>query len=299
MLFLRRAVQLGVLSLVTVQLASLFQAVHPFFDALAQFRLQFTVLLAVGLFILLAMRSWRVAGVTALSVAVGVIAMSPSIGNATPAAPQGRVFTLVQFNTLYKNPTPQAIIDQIRAVNADAVTLQEIQPRNTAIIMEKLKAEYPQQRYCGYNSVAVLSRWPAIAEGCASKAGFGWLRLDVEGQEVTVASIQLPWPWPFEQAKGVTNLEPVFRALPQPLIIAGDFNSAPWTHTLARVMEMTSTRIADGLRLTLKLDAVGLPPWPFLPIDHVLLPKGATAEVRVGDPAGSDHLPVIAHITLP
>lgn len=299
MSFLRRAVQLGVLALVVAQLASLAQSIHPVFDALSQFRLQFTVLLSVGLFALLVMRSWRTASITALSVVAGFFAIWPAISHATLIAPQGRVFTLVQFNTLYKNPTPLAIIEQIRAVKADAVTLQEAAPHNTAIILAKLKAEYPHQLYCSEDGVAVLSRWHAIAEGCEPKKGFGWLRLDVDGEEVTVASIHLPWPWPFEQAKGVTDLEPVFRALPQPLILAGDFNSAPWTHTLARVTEMTSTSLAQGLRLTLKLDAVDLPPWPFLSIDHVLLPKGATAEVRVGEHAGSDHLPLIARILLP
>jgi endonuclease/exonuclease/phosphatase (EEP) superfamily protein YafD len=79
----------------------------------------------------------------------------------------------------------------------------------------------------------------------------------------------------------------------------GDFNSAPWSHTLARVTGMTSTSLVPGLRLTLKLDAVGLWPVPFIPIDHVLLPKGATADLHVGEPAGSDHLPVIARIALP
>lgn len=298
MFFWRRAAQLGVLLLVTVQLASLLQAAHPFFDALSQFRLQFTVLLAVGLFILLVMRSWRIVGVTALTFAAGIVAMSPAISFAKLSTPQGRGFTLLQFNTLYKNPTPEAIIAQIRAVNADAVTLQEIAPR-TSVIMESLKAEYPSQRYCSYNSTAVISRWPAVADGCGPRSGFAWLRLNVDGKMVTVASIHLSWPWPFPQAKNVATLEPVFRALPQPLIIAGDFNSAPWTHTLAEVTRMTSTTLAQGLRLTLKLDAIGLPPWPFLPIDHILLPEGAAAEVRMGDPAGSDHLPLIARITLP
>ncbi len=297
--FLRRTVQLGVLCLVAAQLASLLQAVHPAFDALAQFRLHYSVLLAGGLILLLFLKSWRVASLSAAATAAGLAAMAPVAGPASLPSGSGRVFTLVQFNTLYKNPTPEVIIAQIKAVNADAVTLQEVAPRNTAIIMQRLEAEYPYQRFCGYAGVGVLSRWPSVGDGCAPRNGFGWLRLNVEGREVTVASLHLPWPWPYRQASSISELEPVFRALPQPLIIGGDFNSAPWSNSLARVTQMTSTHLAPGLRLTLKLDAIRLPPWPFLPIDHVLLPEGAAADVRIGSPAGSDHLPLVARIMLP
>jgi endonuclease/exonuclease/phosphatase (EEP) superfamily protein YafD len=299
MRFVRRTVQLGMLSLAAVQLASLLQAVHPVFDSLSQFRLHYSLLLAVGLLVLLLMKSWRVAGVIAAAIAAGLIAILPVTSHAGHSPGQGRQFTLVQFNTLYKNPTPEAIITQITAVNADAVTLQEAAPRNTYIILDKLKAEYPYQRFCGYAAVAVLSRWPAVDEGCAPKNGFGWMKLDVDGHMVTVGSLHLQWPWPFRQAETVAELEPVFRALPQPLIIGGDFNSAPWTHTLARVTEMTSTSLAGGIRLSLTARAFGLGGWPVLPIDHVLLPAGATADVTIGEDAGSDHLPVIARIVLP
>ena len=36
-----------------------------------------------------------------------------------------------------------------------------------------------------------------------------------------------------------------------------------------------------------------------VPIDHVLAPVGGAAEVRIGERAGSDHLPLMAAIKLP
>jgi endonuclease/exonuclease/phosphatase (EEP) superfamily protein YafD len=292
---IRRVVQLGMLALVGAQLGGMAQALHPFFDSLAHFRFHLAVLLALGVLISLALRSFRMAGAAVLVLGGSLLMMTPALGLNGPPRLLGAkpALTLVQYNTLYKNPTPDHILAQIRSANADAVTLEEVSD-NTSVIMALLKADYPHQVYCPFAAVggeAVLSRTPLLAQGCGE--GIAWAQVEIGGRKMTIAGVHLYWPWPHDQFRQITRLEPTLRALPRPVIVGGDFNAASWSHSVARIADMTSTQPASGLRLSFMM---GPGPTPFLPIDHVLLPEGASADVTLGPTAGSDHLPVIARI---
>lgn len=302
MRYIRWVLQAGVLAGVAVQVLSFGQAIHPLFDSIAHFRLHITVLLVLGVATLLLVRSWRIAAV-ALTVAIaGVLGMAPALGS-IGTRPQGddKPLVLVQFNMLFRNPSPTKIAEQIRAAKADAVTLEEVSNRNMALL-EDLKTDYPYQVFCrsfSVGGVAVLSRWPVSEQGCGEGQGLAWARLEFDGLPVTIASLHLHWPFPFEQAQQITALDEPLRSLPQPVVLGGDFNAAPWSHSVSRVAEATQTHVASGLRLSFRMAPLGFGPWPLLPIDHVLIPNGAeTIDARVGAPAGSDHLPVIVRIGL-
>lgn len=294
---MRRAVQLGMLPLIAAQLVGMAQALHPFFDSLGHFRMHLAALLALGVFVSLHVRSFRIAGAAVFVLGASLLMMQPALGLARSPGLEGKApdVTLVQFNTLFRNPSPGAIVDQVLAAQADAVTLEEVSG-NTRVIMDLLKPDYPHQVYCPFAAVggeAVLLRTPILAQGCGE--GIAWARTTIGGREMTIASIHLYWPWPHDQPNQITRLEPLLRGLSAPVIAGGDFNAAPWSHAVARIAEMTGTTPAGGLRLSLMMG-----PWPspMLPIDHVLMPEGAGTEVRLVPPAGSDHLPVIARILL-
>lgn len=298
-----RLVAASTAAVIVVQLAGFAQRLHPFFDSLGHFRLHFAVLLAIGVALLLLTRRWRLAFAGALTLAASAFMMQPAL---CCEAPVPRVsLTLVQFNTLFSNPEPQLILDQIAAVKPDVVTLQEVS-RNTRVIMDRLAADYPSQVLCrfqGVGDVAVLSKHPVTRTWCEAGSGLAGLRIQLDGREVAVASIHLHWPYPYGQAAQVEDLLRQLAALPQPIVMAGDFNAAPWSAAVTRLTEASGTSVAPGLRLTLKLagglSRFGIPPQPLLPIDHVLVPRGAAVSVSVGDDAGSDHLPLIAGIGLP
>lgn len=300
--YVRRLVQLAVVLAALVQFAGFLQAVHPFFDSIAHFRLQITFLLVLGIAVLVVLGSLRVAVVALVIAGAGVFGMAPALGSIGSAPDsKARRLVVVQFNMLYRNTTPTKLAQQVRTLKADAVTLEEVSDSNKALLTE-LAADYPYQSLCtsfSVGSVAVLSRWPALEKGCSQGKGLAWLRVDVDGMPVTFASLHLHWPFPFEQDEQITDLEAQFRGLPKPVILGGDFNAAPWSHAVDRVAEATNTHVAAGLRLSYKFGKLGLGPWPFLPIDHVLLPARARAvDIHVGRDAGSDHLPVIATIDL-
>ena len=278
---------------------SLAQAFHPSLDSLAHFRLHMAVLLCLGAALLVLLRDW----VPAVLVALAAVSAIASMGAAVQGVARfpGADVTLLQFNTRFDNATPEAILSQVAAHSPDVITLQEVSSR-TSIVLKRLEAGYPHQLACpfaGVGGVAVLSRHPLTARHCAEGLGLAWVRVGMGSQEVTVASLHLHWPWPYRQSQQIAEMMPLLSTLPRPAVIAGDFNAAPWSSAVARVADATGTAVAPGLRLTFERPVPGLGAMPLLALDHVLVPAGAPADVRTGNRAGSDHLPLVARVLLP
>ena len=199
--------------------------------------------------------------------------------------------TLYQKNLLFRNPTPQAVVDDILARAPDIVTLQEVSDSNR-VILEDLAPTYPAQMFCDYASVggiAVLSRWPATGQQVCLP-GQGLTALQVMGPQgpVWVASVHLHWPWPFGQAPQARALMAELAALDGPVILAGDFNMVPWGWSVRGLINAAGGQRVTGLQPTLWKR--GIP----LPIDHVAAPGGGSFEVLPR--LGSDHNGILARV---
>lgn len=304
--FVRRAV------FVAAALAAagvLFGFLSPWLDAadsVADFRFHATLTLLLLSAALAWQRSWRRAGLGLVISAVGVAGMAPSLPiwwKAEAPAEAGSI-NLVQFNISFRNSTPEAVAAFVRASNADIVTLQEVAGK-AANVMELLAQDYPTRISCHFDrvgAVAVLSRLPAAsvaAKGCVAKQGMTWIRLMVDGQELTVASLHLHWPWPFKQHRQIGELEKYLRELPRPVLLAGDFNAAPWSHAVQRVAAATGDTVAPGLRFSFGIEFNDWIPNLPIPIDHILLPRDITPlDMWLGPQLGSDHHPVVARLAL-
>lgn len=88
----------------------------------------------------------------------------------------------------------------------------------------------------------------------------------------------------------------------EPVILAGDFNTTPWSRSFATLVQATGlvdTRRGLGAQPTFP----AFPWWTALvriPIDHVLVsPSIGVIERRVERPIGSDHLPVFVELVVP
>lgn len=291
-----RAFQLAAVVLAALLIAGFFQHLHPAFDTLAHFRLHLCVALVAVSVVLLPLRAWRTAAVAVVICAATVVMMkgawlpSPNLSGAD--------LTVLQFNTRFDNPAPEAILLQVARARPDAITLQEVSG-NTAVILAKLKGDYPFQLLCpfaGVGGVAVVSRHPVVGEWCAKGDGFAAMRIDLRGRLVTVASLHLHWPWPYGQQQQINKLLGVMSDLPRPVVIAGDFNAAVWSESVRRIAAASQTSPIQGIRLTFARGLSALVPLGRLPIDHVLVPAGAVGTAWLGQDAGSDHLPVVAMV---
>lgn len=282
-----------------------FQNLHPAFDSFSHFRQIACVALLFTTLLLLLAASWVWAGVSVLTLVVSVALAYPYLSGLGPptkavVTPQ-RSLAVMQFNLRFNNGEIDKIAKAILSEEADVVLMQELTPLNFGLLA-KLQDRFPYQLECNSKSngsVALVSRHPFAKPGkqdCLRKLGFVHARLDVDGREITVAGFHSKWPWPDRQFFQIGALDETIGRLESPLILAGDFNAAPWSAVVKRVAGLARTQIVKGTILSWK------PMWkgrrdvlpPVLPLDQIMASDELipVSRKRVQD-GGSDHLPVL------
>ncbi len=279
----------------------------PMADSVAHFRFHLTAVMLLAAILLAVARDWRSVGLAAVVSVAGIAGMAPAFPDWRGAGADGGApaITVVQLNLSFRNATPDAVADFIRGEQADIVTLQEVTGR-TGRVIDILAKDYPFRVLCPAGRVggqAILSRLPTApgaSDGCVKGGSMAWMRVMAGGQPVSIASLHLNWPYPFGQERQIGRLEGHLKDLPRPVLLAGDFNAAPWSHAVDRIAQATDTAVAGGLRFSFDIRFNSWAPPIAVPIDHILLPEGLVPrEVKLGPGPGSDHLSIIARFSLP
>ncbi len=284
---------------IVAALAGRMGAAHPALDSLGAFRVHLGVVFAgLGLLsVAFAARTARALSLAGLAL-TGLLLAPAWLGGPRAPVAGARALILYSHNLRYDNPTPGAVIDAVRAADADIVALQEVSAANRPIV-SALAPDYRAVVDCPFRRVGdlvILARGRlAGAPGCIEVDGLAWAPLQTRAGPLTVATVHLTWPWPHTQAQQVDRLRPHFAALDGPLVIAGDFNAAPWSHAVAQIAALTGTRATPGLRLTFRRPQL----WPGLALDHVLAGGGVAARTRMAARAGSDHAALVTRLLPP
>lgn len=272
---------------IVLTLAGFFGHVHPAFDTLAAFRLQAGIAFA-GIFVF----AMAFAALTARFLALAGLAIVAG-GVAPSLVPQELVATdgmrIYSQNLRFDNPTPEAVLQAVEDVAANVVLLQEVS-ETTRAVPDALRGRFRTEVLCDFaavGGVAVLSSYATVGRpGCARGQGVAWARLRTPEGEVTVATVHLPWPWPYgAQQAQMARVAEILAGLDEPLLIAGDLNGPSWTFATKKLAELTGTRVLRGLRLTFHDPAF----WPGLPLDHILVSEDLLARVEQLGRYGSDH----------
>jgi endonuclease/exonuclease/phosphatase (EEP) superfamily protein YafD len=274
-------------------------------DVLAQFAPFWLLAGACALAMALLFRGLRRWTIVALSLAGMVAAgslIAPELLRSTgPHAPATapEPLKIVQFNVWHGNPDPEATLAWLDAEHPDIVVIEE-SSRNFA---RALALHGGWSVACPRCEVVILSRRPAEAFDSAQRKQGPPIPLtravfrDRHGP-FTVIGVHNAWPTDPDQPYQERRLAQVISATPKDrLIVAGDFNSAPWSFArrrwdrafgLARRERALPSWPANTYKRLKWLGA------PFLPIDHVYAGPGwATVSVRRGPRLSSDHYPVI------
>ncbi|WP_106744039.1 endonuclease/exonuclease/phosphatase family protein [Yoonia maritima] len=259
---------------------------HPFADSVSLLRMPLGGMCLVALV-------FPVARILRYMLAVaGFAALMTTVPLLMRSQPPGSLI-LYTKNLLYRNDEWAALAADIRATDADVVTLQEVSQRNDPFLMI-LKDAYPFQHLCrftGWSGVAVLSKTQFVRPPrCSDVTGVAAAQIENDGYHIWVASVHLPWPYPYRQNASTQAAVALFDALEGPLVIGGDFNIFPWASSVRQIRQASETKIAGPLRPTFKL--YGAP----LFLDHVYAPGGGSLSYR--GLLGSDHLGVLAHLAL-
>lgn len=287
-------------------LAGFLGFLHPAFDTLGQFRFHFSAGLLLFAAVGLLVRSARkVAGAAAIVAMTGLAGAwsglaLPQPGFAdTPGA--GTKYRLLQFNLRFDNAMPERFLSLIEQHMPDLILVQEVsdiwKPR-----LAMLAQSHPHFFRCPEwqlaGGTAILSRWP-MRNGsgkCEDYARFGSVIVEFGDVPVLVGNVHLRWPWPASGPRQIADMADTLSAIGKNALVAGDFNSATWSHSVSQFAWYGDLAVHRGIGptwLDLRLPEIFRRHLGF-PIDNVLS-KGKVSIVsskRLED-AGSDHLPIL------
>ncbi|MDG4880257.1 endonuclease/exonuclease/phosphatase family protein [Mesorhizobium sp. WSM4884] len=303
---------LAMMALSAALLVGFLGALHPAFDSFSHFRIHLSILTLLLALLLLA-SSYRLQAAAAVLFAIASLATTASAlprlwPQQAVAKPADRiVYTLLQMNLRFDNPTPKKVLSLIGRTKPDVITLDEVSEM-WARELGYITSAYPYRILCAYPNgvfgVALLSRRPfaaGTAPHCEPRGAMATATIDFGGTGVDVAAIHLSWPWPREQYWQIGELAEPLAALGETAIMAGDCNAVPWSAAVRRVASLGGLTVMPSAGPTWihgKLpDFVRR--FAGLPIDQVFSKGGVTihSATRLEDD-GSDHLPVLVEFSL-
>ena len=254
------------------------------------------VAVAIGLLLLGRMRL-AVVGAGLACASAAVLLMAPEYLRSTgPAVAPGAGprFKVVQFNAWEGAGGAGRLVAWLNAERPDVVVIEESNRR----VREAL-AHAGWWSVQGRSGIMLFSRarpQNAIVpvDNRSGPMGMNGLVLATPAGNVTVLGVHVPWPTHLGLSRAQQDLLPIVRSYPAATtILAGDFNSTPWS--FARRRDDRDFGLIRRTRAVFSWPAAGHGlPFAILPIDHVYAGAGwATVRVARGPRLGSDHYPVV------
>ena len=261
------------------------------------------VYLAVGLAtVLLALvltGRWRIAVLSAgLACAfAAALLMAPEYLRSTgpEAAPgAGPTFKVVQFNAWDDAGGTGRLAAWLGAERPDVVVVAEANRR----IRDDL-ARHGWWSVTGRSGVMLFTRDRPLATIIPTNNETGPMELigvvvATPAGKATVLGLHAPWPTQRSLPRERKALLPILHSYPAPTtILAGDFNSTPWSFARRRDDREFGLIRRTRAVFTWPVGRHHLP-FPLVPIDHVYAGSAwATVKVERGPQLGSDHYPVV------
>jgi endonuclease/exonuclease/phosphatase (EEP) superfamily protein YafD len=280
---------------------------HWLGDSLALFVDYYLVAILLLLIALVWRRVWYGAGLATLLLALAAAQLG-SYPHIAPAAspPAERSVRLLVYNIYHLNSDLDAVIATVHRYDPDMVFLMEYSDSVQSRIEDAFDT-YPHRliRTSRFTmGLALFSRLPIesaeIHRAEATRIPIFEARLRADGRPFSFVGGH-PWaPQPQwaglhrDQMEAITQ---VAERAAHPLIVAGDFNAAPWSYTMQRLAERGQLRL---IRQPFSLAKSWQPlPGVGLPLDHVLVSEGwELLAQEYGPLGGSDHVPLIVDLQL-
>ena len=308
----QRWVERGLVALCIVSLAVALAPLGWPFELFAHFRWQVaagTAVLAAAAF------GWRSGRRSTTLLLVAIALQATPLLWPTGAAPRlgrdcdGPSLRVATVNLWYRSRDATHALAWLAAHPADVVVLQEVTTEWSDALsvtgdLYPHRATRPRQDPYG---IGVLSRWPLVRVDYVDFAGDGLpsvvATLDVDGRLVQVIGLHTTWPvlkkLQLARDRALTRAAALARESALPTVIAGDFNLTPYAPAFRRLEREAGMRDAFAPLWWRPTWRAAL--WPLaLPIDHVLLPRGACVQsATIGEDVGSDHRPVFVDLRWP
>lgn len=253
------------------------------------------------------LRAWRWSLVAGAALLLSGQQVTDFARVAPPAQPVAqRSLRILVHNIYYQNESLGAVVDAIRQHDPDIVLLMEY----SDAIQQQIESSFDDYPYRVIQpsrltmGLALFSRIPIesaeVHRQQATRIPVYEVRMRLGGRLFTMVGGH-PWPpqpqWGQLHRDQMQELIRVASGVEQPLIVAGDFNAAPWSYTMRQLAERARVR---QVRQLLDLQKTWHPlPLLGLPLDHVLVSDAwEVLSATYGVPAGSDHLSLIVDLRL-
>ena len=316
---IRLGLVLGALGVALLAILALFGFAVPEFDLLNHAQIFLLPGTLIGLVIVAALLRGMLRSVAMIVVLVGTAAsanvMLPEfLGSlrARPTAPASGAITMMTHNLFGMNYEMEKVVAAIRAEAPDIIVLQEYFGEQATDLHPLLLADYPFFVRCRGGKRANLglySRLPftQVEDGACPNNAYGTTRTahilakfqTGDGKPFSVITTHMDWPIPItRQHEQLSALSAVVDKIEGPMILAGDFNSTPWSYAL-RDFVARNGLVRETMNLvTYPLSWYYFGAWrdtiPFLPLDHVMTRGGIVVhDLHAGRRTASDHLPVV------
>jgi endonuclease/exonuclease/phosphatase (EEP) superfamily protein YafD len=316
---IRLGLVLGALGVATLAILALFGFAVPVFDLLNHAQIFLLPGTLIGLVIVAVLLRGTLRSLAMIVVLVGVAAsanvMLPEfLGSlrARPAAPAGGTITMMTHNLFGMNYEMEKVVAAIRAEDPDIIVLQEYFGEQATDLHPLLLADYPFFARCRGGKRANLglySRLPfeQVEDGACPNNAYGTTRTahilakfqTGNGKPFSVITTHMDWPIPItRQHEQLSALSAVVDKIEGPMILAGDFNSTPWSYALREFVARNGLLRETMNLVTYPLSWYYFGAWrdtiPFLPLDHVMTRGGIVVhDLHAGRRTASDHLPVV------
>lgn len=312
---LRFVFALGILGASTGAIAALLGFAIPQLDLLnhLQMVLFFATLTgAIGALVLGMRWSWKVLAM--LGFAASAWTYGPEwVSAMAPRQPVSDASTIkvMTHNVFGLNYDLDRVDDAIEAEDPDIVLLQEFFPEQAGLI-DLLKIRYPYWVRCQGGkraNLGLFSKMPftelMTPADCPSRATGSQRTAHIiagytlsDGTSFTMMTTHMDWPYPIErQADQMSAAAEAIRAIDGPLVVAGDFNSTPWSYALKTFEAESQLKRETRNLITYPVMFGGserlVRTLPFLPLDHVFQRGVTITALHSSSETGSDHLPVV------
>ncbi len=297
-------------------LVSLFLSRHVWAADMANFLRPHLFLAGAGLFVFgfaLPSRWARTCGVLALVAAAVPFFLLPAPARSTP----GTAISVVSANIYVDNPDPSDFLAIPEVASADIVVLQEMTPLwQDALVASGLWPHESSRDLDANTDMKLFSRFPILDERTVSPqstdtGGRFAVRYEVLVGDRTVVVYavhpQTPRTPPMwrERSAYLRDLAEALKSEPPetPVIVAGDWNTPSWSPFFQDLLSSTGYRTTESrwwpapTRFSTRYGSVTQ---LGTPIDRIIVsPSVGLEDLSMGPTFGSNHLPVIARLSIP
>lgn len=296
-------------STLAVTLIALCARWSPIAEITSHFRALYLLAALAALACLLIARSWRWGSVAVVLVLCHGWALAAWYVPAAAASAGGKELKVMTSNVNADTHDYARLLDVIAKENPDLIFVQELS-QSWAKALEPIHEKYPYRivtARADYFGLGFYSRYPI--EGAVSndpvESDVPISRGDVliDGHRVHIVNAHLAPPegsWltvlRYRQFAWLTKYLETHKG---PVIVAGDFNCTMWSplyHDLVEHGRLSNARQGHGVLASWYTLPGSL---NVIPIDHILGGGVQFTGAHLGGRIGSDHVPVVATLTLP